>query len=75
MDVIFLLLEPLITGAPVQPGEQHLIFGWQALAPAINVRTDNVMDRLRACRTPEEVFDLVVAAHRETPDAVKTSSR
>jgi nitrogen PTS system EIIA component len=73
VDVIFLLLGPLIIpGTRMQQGEQHLYFGWQALGPVIN--TLNVMDRLRECRAREEVFDLIVAANRETPDAVKTGA-
>jgi mannitol/fructose-specific phosphotransferase system IIA component (Ntr-type) len=73
VDVIFLLLGPrIIDGAPIQPGDQHLWFGWQALVPVIV--NDNVLDRLRECRTREEVFDLVVAADQETPHTVKTGS-
>jgi mannitol/fructose-specific phosphotransferase system IIA component (Ntr-type) len=67
VDLIFLLLGPLIIdGRRIQPGEQHLFYGWHALAPVIN--TQNVMDRVRACLTREEVFDLIVAADRKTPE-------
>jgi mannitol/fructose-specific phosphotransferase system IIA component (Ntr-type) len=60
VDVIFLLLGPLIIpGTRMHPGEQHLYFGWHALAPVIN--NDNLMNRLRECRTREEVSDLVMA--------------
>jgi mannitol/fructose-specific phosphotransferase system IIA component (Ntr-type) len=73
VDIIFLLLGPrIIAGTPIQPGEQHLFFGWRALVPVIN--DDNLPDRLRKCRTREEVFDLVVAADREASDAVKIGS-
>ena len=61
VDLIFLLLGPLINaGTPIQRGEQHLLFGWQALAPVIN--SHDVMDRLRECRAREAIFDLMVAA-------------
>ncbi len=73
VDVIFLLLGPLIIeGTPMHPGDQNTYFGWRALAPIVN--NDRVPDRLRQCRTRDEVFDLVVAADLETPDPVKTGS-
>jgi mannitol/fructose-specific phosphotransferase system IIA component (Ntr-type) len=73
VDVIFLLLGPrLIPGTPIHPGDQHTLFGWRAVAPIF--KNDRVTDRLRECRTRDEVFDLVVAADLETPDAVKTGS-
>ena len=68
---MFLLLGPkIIPGTEIQQGEQHLIFGWQALGPIIS--NHNLMDRLRECRMREEVFDLIVAANPETPGAVRT---
>ncbi len=73
VDVLFLLLGPRLNpGAPIHPGDQHTLCGWQAVAPIFN--NDRVPDRLRQCRTRDEVFDLVVAADLETPDAVKTGS-
>ena len=57
----------IIDGRRIQPGEQHLFYGWHALAPVIN--TQNVMDRVHML-TREEVFDLIVAADRETISAV-----
>jgi mannitol/fructose-specific phosphotransferase system IIA component (Ntr-type) len=73
VDVIMLLLGPkIIAGRRIQPGEPALWYGWQALTPIFN--DGNVVDRLRKCRTREEVFDVATAAVQETPGASETGS-